>query len=215
MLGFAIVLQVAVVSLCALWPIRHDLILLSTLPGWRELYSISESNLDVWLLSCLVCLGNIACLASIADTTQRRYPRRVLPRYKLMQFMTALLALVAEVYAPICKRTACARRFFPTYIFDNWHAVTAAREGCCCCIVGGGDCLPWTAHRPMWPLGDVPSNMLFYCRNCCSVLFRRDPHCRYLLPCTYCKQVCIHAHDLQLYEPCVRFFSGHLLCIQG
>ena len=96
-LGFAVVLQIAVVSLCALWPIRRDLSLLSTVQGWHKLYSIADSNLDVWLLSSLACLGNIICLTSIANLGLRRRAAHVAPRYRVAQILIAVLALMCEV----------------------------------------------------------------------------------------------------------------------
>lgn len=96
-LGFAVVLQVAVVSSCALWPIRHDLALLVSMQGWHKLYSISDSNLDVWLLSLLTSLGNIVCLTSITTSGQLRQTRRVAPRFRLAQTVLAVLALSTEV----------------------------------------------------------------------------------------------------------------------
>lgn len=101
-LGLAVVLQVAVVSLCTLWPIRHDLALLVTVQGWHKLYSISDSNLDVWLLSLLACLANIVCLTSIANSGRKRRARRVAPRFKVAQTLVAVLALIAEVGTPLC-----------------------------------------------------------------------------------------------------------------
>lgn len=97
-LGLAVVLQVAVVSLCALWPIRHDLGLLVTLQGWQKLYTIADSNLDVWILSSLACLGNIVCLTSIANLAHRRRAARMIPRYKLAETLIAVLALITEVH---------------------------------------------------------------------------------------------------------------------
>lgn len=92
-----LLLQLAVVSLCTLWPIKHDLALLTTPHGWRQLYSLANSNLDVWVLSTIACLANIVCLASIANFSLKRQTSHKAPAYKIVQVLVAVLALLSQV----------------------------------------------------------------------------------------------------------------------
>lgn len=73
-LSIALASQAVLVSLCTFWPIRHDLPPFLSLQGWRELYSVPESNLDVWLLSSVTCLGSIIYLMITKRTADRQQP---------------------------------------------------------------------------------------------------------------------------------------------
>lgn len=92
-----LLLQLAIVSLCTLWPIKHDLVLLTKPHGWRQLYSLANSNLDVWVLSTIACLANIICLASVTSLSLQRENSRNAPAYKTVQVLLAVLALVSQV----------------------------------------------------------------------------------------------------------------------
>ena len=92
-----LLLQLAIVSLCTLWPIKHDLVLLTRPHGWRELYSLANSNLDVWLLSTVACLANIICLASVASFSLKRETSHKAPAYKTVQVLVAVLAILSQV----------------------------------------------------------------------------------------------------------------------
>lgn len=92
-----LLLQLAIVSMCTLWPIKHDLALLTRLHGWQQLYSVANSNLDVWVLSTIACLANIICLASIANFSLKRETSHKVPPYKVVQVLVAVLALLTQV----------------------------------------------------------------------------------------------------------------------
>ena len=95
-----LLLQLAIVSLCTLWPIKHDLVLLLKPRGWQQLYSVANSNLDVWTLSTIACLANITCLASVASFTLKQQTSHKAPRYKAVQVVVAVFALLTQV----CRR---------------------------------------------------------------------------------------------------------------
>ena len=92
-----LLLQLAIVSLCTLWPIKHDLALLTRPHGWRQLYSLANSNLDVWVLSTTACLANIICLASVASFSLNRETSHKAPAYKTVQVLVAVLAILSQV----------------------------------------------------------------------------------------------------------------------
>ena len=57
----------------ALYPLRHSLHQLLSFRGWKELYSISDSNLDVWLQSLFHCVLFCACaIWSLTSSHGRR-----------------------------------------------------------------------------------------------------------------------------------------------
>ena len=93
----SLLLQLAIVSLFALWPLKRDLALLTTPHGWRQLYSLANSNLDVWVLSAIACLANIVCLASVASFSLKRETSHKAPAYKIVQVLVAVLALLSQV----------------------------------------------------------------------------------------------------------------------
>ena len=93
----SLLLQLAIVSLCTLWPIKHDLALLTKPHGWRQLYSLANSNLDVWVLSTIACLANVICLASVANYSPKRETSQEAPAYKAAQVLVAALALLSQV----------------------------------------------------------------------------------------------------------------------
>ena len=92
-----ILLQLAVVSLCTLWPIKHDLVLLLKPRGWQQLYSVANSNLDVWTVSTIACLANTICLASVASFTLKQQTSHEAPHYKAVQVLVAVFALLIQV----------------------------------------------------------------------------------------------------------------------
>lgn len=92
-----LLLQLAIVSLCTLWPIKHDLAHLIRPHGWWQLYSLANSNLDVWVLSTTACLANIICLASVARFSLKRKSPHKAPAYKAVQLLVAILALLSQV----------------------------------------------------------------------------------------------------------------------
>ena len=93
----ALLLQLVVVTLCTLWPIKHDLVMLTKPHGWQQLYSVANSNLDVWVLSTLACLANVLCLASVASFKHKRETSQQAPPYKITQIVIAVLALLTQV----------------------------------------------------------------------------------------------------------------------
>lgn len=97
-----LLLQLLVVTLCTLWPIKHDLVMLTRPHGWQQLYSIANSNLDVWVLSTLACLANILCLASVASFKRKRETSQGAPPYKITQIIIAVLALLTQVTSSSC-----------------------------------------------------------------------------------------------------------------
>ncbi|DBA78719.1 TPA: hypothetical protein ACH3X1_008631 [Trebouxia sp. C0004] len=92
-----LLLQLVVVTLCTLWPIKHDLVMLTRPHGWQQLYSIANSNLDVWVLSTLACLANISCLASVASYKHKPETSQGAPPYKITQIVIAVLALLTQL----------------------------------------------------------------------------------------------------------------------
>ena len=97
MFSTTLLLQLAIVTACTLWPIKHDLMLLKRPHGWQQLYSVANSNLDVWVLSSLACVANVACLASVASFTLKRQTSCEAPSYRVAQVMVAVLALLTQV----------------------------------------------------------------------------------------------------------------------
>jgi len=97
-----LLLQLVVVTLCTLWPIKHDLVMLTRPHGWQQLYSIANSNLDVWVLSTLACLANMLCLASVASFKHKRETSQGAPPYKVTQIVIAVLALLTQVISSSC-----------------------------------------------------------------------------------------------------------------
>ena len=97
-----LLLQLVVVTLCTLWPIKHDLMMLTRPHGWQQLYSIANSNLDVWVLSTLACLANILCLAGVASFKRKRETSQGAPPYKITQIIIAVLALLTQVNPSSC-----------------------------------------------------------------------------------------------------------------
>ena len=95
--GSTLLLQLVVVTCCTLWPIKHDLVMLIRPHGWQQLYSIANSNLDVWVLSVLACLANLICLTGVASFATKRETSQGAPPYKLMQILIAVLALLTQV----------------------------------------------------------------------------------------------------------------------
>lgn len=93
----ALFVQLALVSLCTLWPIKHDVALLLRPHGWQQLYSVANSNLDVWVLSNIACLINIICLASVATFSLKTETSHQAPPYKAMKVLVAVLALLTQV----------------------------------------------------------------------------------------------------------------------
>lgn len=93
----ALFVQLALVSLCTLWPIKHDLALLARPHGWQQLYSIANSNLDIWVLSNIACLMNIICLASVANFSLKRETSHQARAYKAVKVLVAVVALLTQV----------------------------------------------------------------------------------------------------------------------
>lgn len=54
--------DLAISTVCALWPIQNRLHKLQHLRGWQQLYSVGTSNLDVWVQTVLHCLLLFLCL---------------------------------------------------------------------------------------------------------------------------------------------------------
>lgn len=57
----------AVSTACALWPLQTHLHKLTHLSGWQHLYSLGNSNLDVWVQSLAHCLLLLLCLLAGAQ----------------------------------------------------------------------------------------------------------------------------------------------------
>lgn len=95
--GTTLLLQLVVVTFCTLWPIKHDFLLLTRPHGWQQLYSVANSNLDVWVVSTLACLANVLCLASVAVFANKRETSQGAPPYKVTQIVIAVLALLTQV----------------------------------------------------------------------------------------------------------------------
>ncbi|KAL3138200.1 hypothetical protein ABBQ38_005424 [Trebouxia sp. C0009 RCD-2024] len=93
----ALFVQLALVSLCTLWPIKHDLALLLRPHGLQQLYSVANSNLDVWVLSTIACLMNIICLASVAQFSLKTETSHRAPPYKAVKVLVAVLALLTQL----------------------------------------------------------------------------------------------------------------------
>ena len=65
-------LELVGTSFCALWPVKHQLSLFKTWHGWQDMYSLSGSNLDVWLVSVLHTLLISLVLSVSGCSGQRR-----------------------------------------------------------------------------------------------------------------------------------------------
>lgn len=70
--------KLAVTTAAALWPIRHDLDALAHFWDIWPLYSLADSNLDVWLLALLHTLV-VAVLLSRVAAPRRRFSGLVVP----------------------------------------------------------------------------------------------------------------------------------------
>ena len=75
----ATLVKLLVTTLATLYPLRLEDVLcdLKTLHGLLRLYSLPNSNLDVWLLSILQTLFLLAFLWQVALPSSQRHLRRV------------------------------------------------------------------------------------------------------------------------------------------
>ena len=71
-LVLAATLELAGTSFCAFWPVKQQLSLFRTWHGWRDVYSVSGSNLDVWFVSVLHTLLISLVLSVLGCSGQRR-----------------------------------------------------------------------------------------------------------------------------------------------